>query len=391
MNSLKDFNFQGKRTLVRCDFNVPIAKGKVLDDFKIQRVLGTLTYLKKAGAKIILLSHLGRPNQNKKAKIKNKKYSLEPVASKLEELLKDKVRFSRKCVGGKVKRQVKKLKPGEILLLENLRFEKGEEENDEEFAKALAMLGDVYVAEAFAVCHRNHASVATLPKLLPHFAGFEFEKEIEVLSQISQNPERPLVVIIGGVKIASKIKVIEKFLKISDHLLFGGQIANIILRVKGICLGKPWPEEEVTKVIEKLNLTDTKIHLPVDVVVSPDETGEIYIRQAAPGSVRKDEGIFDIGKETIQTFSGIIKTAGTLFWSGPLGMYENEKFSKGTEEIGRAIARAHSAFRVVGGGDTVAAVRKFNLLDKFSYVSTGGSVMLAFLAGEKLPGIEALK
>jgi len=391
MNSLKDFNFQNKRVLVRCDLNVPIAGGRVLDDFKIQRVLRTLTYLKKAGAKIILLSHLGRPDQNQKSKIKNQKYTLKPVAAKLEELLKDKVKFSKKCIGRKAKKEVKKLKPGGILLLENLRFEKGEEKNDQKFAKALAELGDVYVAEAFAVCHRQHASVAVLPKLLPHFAGFEFEKEIEVLSQISQNPVRPLVVIIGGVKIASKIKVIEKFLKISDHLLFGGQIANVILRVKGICLGKPWPDEAVIKVIEKLNLTDTKIHLPVDVVVSPDETGEIYIHQTAPGSVRKDEGIFDIGKETIQTFSGIIKGAGTLFWSGPLGMYENEKFSQGTREIGRAIARTHNAFRIVGGGDTVAAVRKFNLLDKFSYVSTGGSVMLAFLAGEKLPGLEALK
>ncbi|MCD6500935.1 phosphoglycerate kinase, partial [bacterium] len=319
------------------------------------------------------------------------KYSLKPVAFKLEELLKEKVRFFKKCLGWGVKRAANKLKPGQILLLENLRFEKGEITNDEKFAKSLAELGDVYVAEAFSVCHRHHASVVTLPELLPHFAGFGLLREIDNLSRVSQNPVGPLVVVIGGVKIASKIKVIEKFLEIADHLLLGGKIANIILRVKGISLGRPWPKEEVVEKIEKLNLTDVKVHLPVDVLVSPDKTGEVYIRETGPANVRKDEEIFDIGKETINSFGEVLKTAKTIFWSGPLGLYENEKFAQGTKEIAGIIGKCHRAFKVVGGGDTTAAVKKFGFLDRFSFVSTGGGAMLAFLAGEELPGIEVLK
>jgi phosphoglycerate kinase len=384
-NSLKDFNFQGKRVLLRCDFNVPIKDGKVLDDFRIKRTLPTLLYLKKSGAKIILLSHLGRPST------KTKKFSLAPVASKLEELLKEKVKFSKTCISKKLKKEIKKLKPGEILLLENLRFEKGEEANDENFAKSLAELGDVYVSEAFSVVHRNHASVAILPKLLPHFVGFDFLKEIEVLSQVLENPQHPLVVIIGGTKIASKIKIAERFLKIADHLLLGGYLAHIILRVKGICIGKPWPEEEVVKIIKNLDLTNPKLHLPVDVIVSPDQTGEIYTRQTSLGSVRKEEEIFDIGKETIQSFREILKPAKTIFWAGPLGYCEREKFSQGTKQVAEIVVRNYEAYKVVGGGDTISALRKFNLLDKFSFVSTGGGAMLAFLAGKKLPGLEALK
>lgn len=390
-SNLGDYNFQGKRVLLRTDFNVPIENGKVADDFRIQRSLETLNYLKKQGAKIILISHLGRPQELKRKRERIKKFSLKPIQEKLQELLKEKIKFSKKIVGPQPKKEAKKLKAGEILLLENLRFEKGEEKNDKKFTEKLAELGEVFVNEAFSVCHRKHASIVGLPQILPHFIGFGLEKEIEVLSEISQNPKRPLVVIIGGVKIGSKIKVIERFLIKADHLLFGGQIANIILRVKGISIGKPWPTPEIVKKIEKLNLTDLKVHLPVDVLASPDETGKIYIRETGPGNVRKDEDIFDIGKETIDSFRGIIKEAKTIFWSGTLGRYENEKFARGTKEIAQVIVRNYDAFKVIGGGDTIAAVRKFDLLDKFSFVSTGGSAMLSFLAGEKLPGLEILK
>lgn len=389
--TLKDFNFQNKRVLVRCDFNVPMKNGEILDDFKIKTALLTITHLKRVGAKVILMSHLGRPLQIKNKRKRLKKFTLKSVRQRLEHLLKEKVRFSKDITGKRVRKEIEKMKPGNILLLENLRFEKGEQENSTSFAKSLAELGEVYVNDAFPSCHRNHVSIAGLPKLLPHFAGANLEKEIEVLSRISQNPEPPLVVIIGGVKIASKIKVIEKFLKDADHLIFGGKIANIILRVKGICPGKPWPAEEIVKKIERLNLTDPKIHLPVDVVVSPDELGETYIRETGPGNVRKEESIFDVGEETIQAFGEIIKGAQTVFWSGTLGLVENENFSKGTKEIAQLIVRNHGAFKVVGGGDTIAFLRKINLLDRFSFVSTGGGAMLSFLAGEKLPGIEALK
>lgn len=389
--SLKDFNFHNKRVLVRCDFNAPIKNGKVSDDFRIQRALPIINYLKEAGAKIILLSHLGRPWDVKSKGERIKKYTLKPVQQKLEELLKEEIGFSKKIVGRGAEKAAQRVKNGKILLLENLRFEKGEEKNDKEFAKSLAELGNCFIEEAFSVCHRVHASIAALPKLLPCFVGLELEKEIEVLSGISQNPARPLVGIIGGVKIASKIKVIKECLETADHLLIGGRIANIILRVKGICIGKPWPEEPIVKEIKKLSLTDPKLHLPIDALASPDQTGEIYIRETGPGSVRKEESIFDIGRETIQTFGDIIKSAKTIFWSGPLGLAENEKFNSGTKEIGRIIVRNHAAFKVVGGGDTIAILKEFNLLDKFSYVSTGGSAMLALLAREKLPGIEALK
>ena len=391
MKTLKDFNFQDKKVLVRCDFNVPVGNGKVLDDFKIQKSLPTIKYLKDAGGRIILASHLGRPQKQQSKKERLKQYSLKPIKEKLEELLGEEIKFSEKILDRKVKKEIKELKKGEILLLENLRFEKEEEENDEKFAKALAELADCYVSEAFGVSHRNHASVATLPRLLPHFAGFDLEQEVKVLSRISEAPERPLCIIIGGVKIDSKIKMIEKFLKFADHILFGGQVANTVLTVKGICIGRPWPKENVTRLIEKINLTDPKVHLPVDVLASPDESGEVYIRETGPGSVRKEEKILDIGTETITEFSEIIKNTQTLFWSGPLGYFENEKFAQGTQKIAQIISRQGKALRVVGGGDTISAIRKFNLLDNFSFISTGGSAMLEFLAGEKLPGLEALK
>ena len=391
MKSIRDYNFSNKRVLVRCDFNVPIENGKVLDDFKLQRTLETIRYLKDTGAKIILISHLGRPQNLKSDKKKLKEYSLKPVKEKLEELLKEKIGFSKEILGKKVEKEIEKLKKEKILLLENLRFEKGEEENNEKFAESLAKLADCYVSEAFSVSHRLHASVVTLPRFLPHFTGFDLEKEIKVLSRISEAPKRPLCVIIGGVKIDSKIKVIEKFLKFADYILFGGQVANTILRVKGICIGRPWPNENIVKVIEKINLTDPKIHLPVDVLASPDETGKIYVRETGPGSIRKEERILDIGEETIAAFSEIIKNSQTVFWSGPLGYFENEKFAQGTKKIAQIIGKQKKAFRVVGGGNTVLAIRKFNLLDNFSFVSTGGSAMLEFLAGEKLPGIEVLK
>ena len=385
MKTLKDFDFKDKKVLVRCDFNVPIRNGEILDDFRIQKTLPTINYLKQNKAKIILISHLDQPESQ------NKKYSLKPIARSLEKLLGEKVKFLNACLGKKVKTKINKLKTGQILLLENLRFEKGEVENDEKFARALAELADLYVGEAFGVSHRNHASVASLPKLLPHFAGLLLENEVATLQKVKEGPARPLVIIIGGIKISSKIKVIESFLKKADHLLFGGQIANIILRVKGISIGKPWPTEGVVQKIEKMNLTDIKVHLPVDVVVSPDETGEIYIRETGPGNVRKEESVFDIGPETIRSFTNIINEGRTIVWSGPLGLAENKNFRKGSREIAQAIARNHQAFTLVGGGDTIFLLKEFNLRDKFSHISTGGGAMLAFLAGEKLPGIEALK
>ncbi len=391
MKTLKDFNFKNKRVLLRCDFNVPFdEKGRITDDFRIKQSLPTIEYLKEKGAKIILISHLGRP------KGKEKKYSLKPLSLRLEEILEQKVKFLDDCLGEKVKKEIGNMKAGEVFLLENLRFYEEEEQNKENFAKALSELADIYINDGFGACHRAHASVAGIPKYLPSGAGFLLEKEVKVLSKVLEDPWRPLIAVIGGVKISTKIKVIENFLKKADHLLLGGEIANAVLRLKGILIGKGLPESsEVIRKIEKINLTNPRLHLPIDGVVSlaDVERGleEGYIRQAAPGIVKKEEGFYDIGPETIKIFSEIIKEAKMIIWSGPLGMYEKEQFEKGTKEIAKTIARNYSAFKIVGGGDLISALNKFNLLDKFDHVSTGGGAMLEFLSGEKLPGIEALK
>ncbi len=385
MKSLADFNFKNKKVIVRCDLNVSIKDGKVFDDFRIKEVIPTINHLTENQAKVILISHLGQPKE------RESNYSLKPVAFKLEELLGKDVKFLNDCKGSKIEKEIKKMKAGQIVLLENLRFYPGEEQNDLKFAQALAKLGDIYISEAFSVSHRNHASITSLPKLMPSGIGFLFGREIMALAKIRENPTRPLVIIIGGIKISSKIRVIEKFLSKSDHLLLGGKIANIILRVKGICLGKPWPEEDVVKIIEKLKLTDTKIHLPIDVVVSPNESGEVYVRETGLGNVRKEEAIFDIGPETIQTFKRIIEEGKTIIWSGALGLAENEKFRQGTKSIAETIARNHQALRIAGGGDTRKLLNQFGLSEKFSYISSGGGAMLNYLAGEKMPGIEALK
>lgn len=385
MKTIKELKSYNSRVFVRCDFNVPMEKTKILEDFKIEKCLETIKYLKKQGAKIVLASHLGKPQKNKK------QYSLLPIKQRLEELLRTKIGFSKKLVGPVLKGKIKRMKPGQILLLENLRFNDGEMENDEDFAKQLASLYDSYVGEAFAELHRNCASMVSLPNILPPFIGFQMEKELKALSKLFKSPLRPLCVIIGGVKINSKIKVIEKFLKLADYLLFGSKIAINILSVKGVCIGRPWPDEEIVKRIEKINITDPKVHLPIDVLASPDSTGDIYIRETGVAGVRKDEEIFDIGQGTINKFSEVIRDSKTIFWAGPLGMFENKKFSKGTKEIARAISGCRRAFTVAGGGETIAALRKYKVLNDFSFVSTGGGAMLSYLSGEKLPGLEALK
>ncbi len=386
LKHINDYNFTNKRVIVRCDFNVPIEGDKVKDNFKIEKTLPTIRFLQDRGAKIILISHLSESS-------KNGTNSLKPVKKELEKLLGGSIVFSKKVLGFKVRKMVWGLKAGKILLLENLRTEKGEKKNNLKFAKKLSKLADFYVNEAFSVCHRKHASISLLPKLLPNSIGFEFEKEIKFLSQVSQSfqsSQGPLCVIIGGVKIDSKIKVVKKFLEKADHLILGSYIANNILRVKGVCVGLPWPSKEIVDVIKEIDLTSRKIHLPVDVLVSPDETGELYIRETGTALARKDERIFDIGKSSIENFSKIIKESKTIFWSGSMGLFENEKFSEGTRQIAMSIAKNEKALKIIGGGDTIHAVRKFGLLNGFSFVSIGGGAMLEFLSGEELPGLRAL-
>ncbi len=394
LKTLKDINVKSKRVLARCDFNVPLnKKGVIEDDFRVKQAIPTIKYLIQHKARVILISHLGEPDQNETSLKtgKSQKYTLRPIAKKLEELLSEKIKFLDDCVGKKVEKEIKKMKEGEVLLLENLRFHKEEKENKEEFAESLAGLADVYVNDAFGSSHRAHASIVGVPKYLPCAAGLLLEKEVKVLSRVSEKPERPLVVIIGGAKILNKIKVVKYFLKKADHALIGGKIANAILTVKGICPGRAWPSEEFVSDIEKINLTSTKLHLPVDAIISPDKTGNIYIRKAALGKIRKDEFILDIGPETIKMFSKIIELASTIIWSGPLGFFEEPLFENGTKLVAEAVIRNSRAFKIAGGGDTIFALAKFHLRERFDHISTGGGAMLNFLSGEKLPGIEALK
>jgi len=389
--SFQDFNFFGKRVLLRCDFNVPLdSQGKISDDFRLQRALSTIFSLRKAGAIIIIISHLGEPQDIKNKRKRKKQLTLKPIGQRLSCLLREKVLFSKKNKGRSVQRIVKKMKPGEILLLENLRFDKGEEQNSLKFAKQLGRLGDVFVNEAFSVCHRAHASMAALAQVLPCLAGPELDKEFNFLSQMLQNPPRPLVVLIGGNKTESKLQVIKRFLTIADYLLLAGEAANTILSAKGL-----WPSHSLLpakeiEMVKEINLTDQKIYLPLDVLASCDQSGQGIIRQTGPAAVRLDEDIFDIGPETVNVYQEIIAQARAVFWAGPVGLFEVEAFSHGTREIALAIAKSQASLKLAGGGETVAALRKFNLTNDFSFISTGGGAMLNFLAGEKLPGLSAL-
>ena len=387
MKTIRDFNFEGKRVLVRCDFNVPLSQGgEILDDFRIRQTIPTIEYLIKNGAKVILMSHLGDPQENQKSK-----FSLKPVALRLEKLLKKRVKFLEDCLSQKVEKEMGKMKEREVVLLENLRFHKEEKENDEKFAQRIAALGEIFINDAFGVSHRNQASVVGLPKYLPSGAGILLEKEIKVLSRVLEKPLHPLVAIIGGVKIETKIKVIEKFLQIADHLLIGSKIAETILVAKEILVGRKFPEEEILERIKKIDLTNPKLHLPTDGMMALASLNEKYSRIGAVGTLRKEEEIFDIGPETIRMFFEIIKTAKMIIWNGPPGYFEKPPFDTGTKKIAEAICRNYSAFKIAGGGETDSFLHQSGLREKFDHVSTGGGAMLEFLSGKKLPGIEALK
>jgi len=382
MKYLQDFNFTNKRVLVRVDFNVPIEDDKVVDDFRIKASLPTINYLLERNARIILISHLGRPTG------KEKKYTLYPAADHLSQLLNQPVLFIGDCTGREVKEKIEKLKAGEIALLENLRFYEEEKNNDENFAKELSSFADVYVNDAFSVSHREHSSIVGIPLYLSSFLGLLFQKEIKVLSKISENPSRPILVIIGGIKIKTKIKVIKKFLKKADNLILGGALANTVLYAKGIAVGVSEIEEDVVDEIRAISITDTKLHLPCDAVVAEnsDCAGEI----SPIGKIPQDKMILDIGPDSVDLFSDVISDAKTIVWNGPMGFFEKKEFSEGTKGVAKSITESDS-FSVVGGGETVTFIRKLGLADKFSHICSGGGAMLQFLTEGTLPGIEAIK
>jgi phosphoglycerate kinase len=387
---LTEKDLRGKRVLVRVDFNVPQDKttGAVTDDTRIKAALPTIRYLMEKGARIILVSHLGRP------KGKDEKLKMDPVAKRLSELIGKNVPKLNDCIGPEIEAEVKKMKDGDVILLENVRFYKEEEAGDEEFAKKLACLAEIYVNDAFGTAHRAHASTAVVAKYLPAYAGFLMQKEIEALGKILTNPARPFVAIIGGAKISTKIAVLKNLLSKVDTLVIGGGMVFTFLKARGYEIGKSLFEletfEEAKNILKLADEKKVELVLPVDVVVTAAVDDSAYAKVTGIDEIPRDMIGVDIGPRTIQAIKDIISQAKTIFWNGPLGVFEIDKFARGTIEVMRAIASSQ-AESVIGGGDSAAAVEKAGLADKMTHVSTGGGASLEFIEGRQLPGVEALK
>jgi phosphoglycerate kinase len=362
IKTLKDIDLENKRALVRVNFDVPLDKmGNIEDDFRIRESLPTLEYLIRNRCRIILISHLGRPDGKRV-----KRFSLKPVAKRLEELLKKEVVFVEKISAN--------MKSGDIMVLENLRFDAREEKNSAQFAQELAKLGDIFINEAFAVCHREHASIVGIPGYLPAAAGFCLEREIRELNKVLFQPQKPLIAIIGGAKISTKIKVINKFLHIADRVLIGGALANTIFAKQGFNMADSTIDRESFSDVDKINLKNPKLFLPIDLAIWDGD--KAHYREV--GNLKKGERALDIGLKTIDLFTSLIKGAKTVVWNGPLGLTEQKPFDKSSTDS------------IVGGGDTVGFINEIKKEKVFNFLSTGGGAMLDYLANETLPGIEAL-
>jgi phosphoglycerate kinase len=381
---------RGKRVFIRVDFNVPLSeKNEVTDDTRIRLSLPTIRFVIEAGGESILASHLGRPKGKR-----DLKFSLAPVADRLSQLLGKQVTLAPDCIGEEVQKQIERMKEGGVILLENLRFHPEEEKNEGNFSKALASLCDVYVNDAFGAAHRAHASTEGMTKYVKTVAaGFLMIKEIESLEKALINPQKPYVAILGGAKVSDKIGVVENLLNRVTTLLIGGGMAYTFLKAKGFEVGKSLVEEN--QMDFSLNLLkraegNIRLILPADHVVAERMDTQARRRIVRNGRIPKDWVCLDIGPETVRVFSEEIRMAKTIVWNGPMGVFEMEPFSEGTFAIARAIADS-SAFSIVGGGDSVAAVNKAGVADKIGHISTGGGASLEFLEGKKLPGIEALR
>jgi phosphoglycerate kinase len=384
--TVKDIDVKGKKVLVRVDFNVPTKDGKVGDDTRIRAAIPTIDYLLNHGAAVILCSHLGRPKGGP-----DMAFTLKPVAEYLGKLMGKPVKFAEDCIGPKAEEAAKALKVGEILVLENTRFHPEEEKNDPGMAKQLASLADIYVNDAFGTAHRAHASTEGVAKILPGVAGFLMEKEIKYLGEAVDNPKRPFVTILGGAKVSDKIGVIENLLKKADSVLIGGGMANTFFRAQGYSMGSSKVDEESVETAKKLlKEGGAKLHLPVDVVIADKFDADAQKKVIQVGPVPEGWMILDIGPETVEAFSKVIKGAGTIVWNGPMGVFEFPKFAEGTYAIAKAVA-ASGAVSIIGGGDSVAAVQQSGVADKITHISTGGGASLEMLEGLALPGLVALR
>ncbi len=388
--TIKDIDVKGKKVLVRCDFNVPLLEnGNIRDARRIVAAIPTIEYLINNGAKVILCSHLGRP----KGEVKPE-FSLKPVAKKLSELLKKNVKMAEDVVGESAKKLTSDMNDGDVVLLENVRFEKGEEKNDEELSKKLASLADIFVNDAFGTAHRAHSSTEGVAHFLPAVSGFLIEKEITFMGDTLENPKRPFIAILGGAKVSDKIGVIENLLDKVDTIIIGGGMAYTFLKAQGHKIGKSICENDkldlANELLEKAKQKGVKIVLPTDSHISKEFANDAENMIVKSREIPDDFEGLDIGPETIKSFEKELEGAKTVIWNGPLGVCEFDNYCTGTEEIAKAIAKT-GAISIVGGGDSAAAIEKLGLADKFSHISTGGGASLEFLEGKKLPGIECLQ
>ncbi len=383
---ITDVDVKGKRALVRVDFNVPLKDGKVEDDTRIRAALPTIQYLLDHGAAVILFSHLGRPKDGP-----DPKYSMRPTAEHLSKLLGKPVAFVDEAVGPKVEAAAKALQPGDVLVLENTRFYKGETKNDPEMAKQFAALADLYVNDAFGSAHRAHASTEGVAKLLPAVGGFLMEKEIQYLGQAIANPKRPFVAILGGAKIVDKIGVIRNLLKIADSVLIGGGMANTFFKAQGYPMGESLVDGEALETArEILKDAGSRLRLPVDVVIADKFDNAANHKVMPVGPVPDGWAIVDIGPETVSAYAKALHGAGTVVWNGPMGVFEMPNFAVGTFGVAKAVAES-GAVSIVGGGDSVSAINQSGLSDKITHISTGGGASLEMLEGLALPGVAALQ
>jgi phosphoglycerate kinase len=387
--TIKDVDVKGQRVLCRVDFNVPMSDGKITDETRIRAALPTIQYLVDQGAKVILASHLGRPKGQVVEELR-----LTPVAKKLGEILNKDVKKADEAYGENVQQIVNDMSEGDVLVLENVRFYPGETKNDPELAKELASLADIYVNDAFGAAHRAHASTEGVAKHLPAVAGLLMEKEIEVLGKALSNPERPFTAIIGGAKVKDKIGVIDNLLEKVDNLIIGGGLAYTFVKAQGHEVGKSLLEEDkidlAKQFMKKAEEKGVKFYMPVDVVVADDFSNDANTQVVSIDAIPADWEALDIGPKTREQFQDVIKNSKLVIWNGPMGVFELEAFANGTKAVANALADATDTYSVIGGGDSAAAVEKFDLADKMSHISTGGGASLEFMEGKELPGVVAL-
>ena len=382
LRDIRKINVRNKRVLVRVDYNVEVdSKGKIRDLTRLKATVLTILWLVRHGAKVILVSHRGRPQG------RDMKYSLQPVVPALCRLLKRPVMFvANPLFDRALDAQLIVLKPGQVALLENIRFEPGEEDNSPAVAKRLASFAEIVVNDAFADSHRSHASIVGVAKYRPMYAGLLLQQEVKTLTTLLKKPKRPYVAIIGGAKISTKLHLIKRLLRQADFVLLGGALANTLLQAEGVAIGASLTEPSMLKAAVGLHSTDAKLKIPCDVVVAKKRTSGVATRTIAVGTIKPKEMVLDIGPDTIELFRRIIRTAKTIVWNGPMGVYELSPFDRGTLALARVIAK-QPCLSVAGGGETVDAIRRSGVSSKFTFLSTGGGAMLEMLEGKTLPGV----